>query len=341
MNTNRPDKPTDKPTDQHHFLSIDPAEETQKICSRIRHLLGSVLKKRGLVVALSGGIDSSVTLGLCRQAVGPDRVLALLMPERDSSADTLELSQSVADHFGVSVIFSDITNILETAGSYQHYVDAVQSVIPEYTSHWQSKIVSSSILENGFTFFSIVAKPPDGPEIRKRLDLNAYLGIVAATNFKQRVRKMLEYYHADRNNYAVAGTPNRLEYDQGFFVKLGDGAADIKPIAHLYKSQVYEMARHLAVPDAVVERPPTTDTYSLPQQQDEFYFTLPYDKMDLCLYGKNNGIAEETIAEATGLSINQVKRVYQDIDQKRAATRYLHLPPLLMDEIPEIRSSAH
>ena len=147
---------------------------------------------------------------------------------------------------------------------------------------------------------------------------------------------MLEYYHADRLHYAVAGTPNRLEYDQGFFVKLGDGAADIKPIAHLYKTQVYQMAEHLGIPEEIRRRPPTTDTYSLAQGQDEFYFSLPYQLMDLCLYGKNHGINPAEIASATGLKTEQVLKVFEDIDTKRSTTRYLHLKPLLMETIPEI-----
>ena len=167
--------------------------------------------------------------------------------------------------------------------------------------------------------------------------MKAYLEVVAATNFKQRTRKMLEYYHADRLNYAVAGTPNRLEYDQGFFVKLGDGAADVKPIAHLYKTQVYQLAEYLEVPPEIRKRPPTTDTYSMPQGQDEFYFSLPYDRMDLCLYGKNNGISTATVAGCLGLTAEQVQSVYDDIDTKRSTTRYLHLPPLLIDDVPEIK----
>jgi len=159
---------------------------------------------------------------------------------------------------------------------------------------------------------------------------------VAATNFKQRTRKMLEYYHADRLNFAVAGTPNRLEYDQGFFVKLGDGAADLKPIAHLYKTQVYQLAEYLGIPEEVRKRPPTTDTYSLAQGQDEFYFSLPYREMDLCLYGKNHGVDPSTVARAIGLKPEQIEKVYGDIDTKRATTRYLHLKPLLMEEVPEI-----
>jgi NAD+ synthase len=243
----------------------------------------------------------------------------------------------VADHFGVGKIHEDISDILASLGCYKRYERAVQQVIPEYGQGWMSKMVLPNVIENkGFNVFSIVAQSPDGETIKKRLPLNAYLEILAANNFKQRTRKMLEYYHADRLNYAVAGTPNRLEYDQGFFVKLGDGAADVKPIAHLYKSQVYQLAAYLEVPEEIRKRPPTTDTYSMPQGQDEFYFSLPYDRMDLCLYGKNHQVPPEVVAKAIGLEPDQVQRVYDDIDTKRSTTRYLHLPPLLIDDVPEI-----
>ena len=228
--------------------------------------------------------------------------------------------------------------ILAALGFYRRYDDAVKTVIHEYGDGWKSKIVIPNVIDGkGLNFFSIVAQGPDGDTIKKRLPVNAYLEIVAATNFKQRTRKMLEYYHADRLNYAVAGTPNRLEYDQGFFVKLGDGAADLKPIAHLYKTQVYQLAEFLGVPENIRKRPPTTDTYSLPQGQDEFYFSLPHEQMDICLYSKNNDIPVESVAEGLGLTIEQVKRVFDDIDQKRKSTRYLHLKPLLIEDIPEVK----
>ena len=166
--------------------------------------------------------------------------------------------------------------------------------------------------------------------------LAAYQQVVAATNFKQRVRKMLEYYHADRLTFAVAGTPNRLEYDQGFFVKQGDGIADLKPIAHLYKTQVYELARYLGIPEAIQQRQPTTDTFPLEQTQEEFYFSVPYRVMDLCLYGSNHGIPAADVAAALGLLPEQVERVYRDITQKRRATRYLHTPPLMIEAVPEV-----
>lgn len=318
-------------------LCIDCAEQVRLITHGIQHLLAS-FKRRGLVVGLSGGIDSSVTAALCVRAAGKDRVFGVHMPDCHSSPDTLSLSQSVSTHFGFDSAVEPITTILESVGCYARQEKAIQLVLPEYGTGWKSKIVLENILTNqGFNFFSVVAQAPDGTVIKKRLPLEAYLGILAATNFKQRVRKMMEYYYADRLNYAVAGTPNRLEYDQGFFVKLGDGAADLKPIAHLYKSQVYQLAEFLEVPEHIRQRPPTTDTYSLQQGQDEFYFSLPYDKLDLCLYGKNHAIPPAVVAPLVELTPEQVERVYKDIDVKRASTRYLHLKPQLVVPVDELK----
>ena len=320
-----------------NVFKLDCAEEIKKITTALRHFLSFRLKRRGAVIAISGGVDSSVSAALCVKAIGNKRVVGLQMPEKHSSDETLVLSNKLTEHLDIERIHEDITEILESVGFYKKYDDIVRSVIEEYGTGWKSKITTSNVIEKkGYTIFSIVAKAPDGKEIKKRLPLGVYLGIVAATNFKQRIRKMLEYYHADRLNYAVIGTPNRLEYDQGFFVKCGDGAADIKPIAHLYKTQVYQLAEFLDIPQEIIARVPTTDTYSLPQGQDEFYFHLPYNKMDLCLYGKNNNIDPEQVGGAIGLTAKQVKLIYDDIKQKRRTTKYLHLPPLLVDQVPEI-----
>ena len=318
-------------------LNFDPEQETDAICRSIRSALINPLKRRGLVIGISGGIDSSVSLALAVKAIGKDRVVALQMPETHSAEETLGISSRLAEHFGVETIHEDITGILEAVRFYERYDQAIQSVIPEYGRGWKSKLVVPDVTtKEGFTYFMVVAQNPDGEIVKKRLPLNAYLAVVAATSFKQRSRKMMEYYHADRLHYAVVGTPNRLEYDQGFFVKLGDGAADIKPIAHLYKTQVYRLAEYLGVPEEIRKRLPTTDTYSLPQGQDEFYFSLPYDRMDLCLYGKNNGVSLAEVAGAVGLTPAQVELVYKDIATKRATTHYLHLAPLLVADVPEI-----
>jgi len=317
-------------------LRLDCPVQARRITDELRRLLGA-FRRRGFVVALSGGIDSTVTAALCVQAVGPERVFGVHMPDRDSSPETLRLSQAVATRFGFASVLEDITGVLEATGCYSRQAEAVRLALPEFGPGWKFKIVLENILDHsGFNFFQLVARSPEGATVTRRLPLQSYLGIVAATNFKQRARKMLEYYHADRLNYAVTGTPNRLEYDQGFFVKLGDGAGDVKPIAHLYKSQVYQLGDYLGVPPEILRRPPTTDTYSLAQGQDEFFFSLPHEKLDLCLFAKNHEVAPDAVAAAIGLTTAQVLRVFQDIDAKRAATRYLHLPPLLVEPVGEV-----
>lgn len=320
-----------------NVMDLDYEQAAEESSRQIRRILSENLKRKGLVVAVSGGIDSSTVAALAVRAVGRERVFALLMPEQDSSAETIQLGRMLVEHLGVEYAEENITPILEAYGCYQRRNEAIRMVIPEFDGGWKCKIVLPNLADsNKLRIFSIIAQKPDGTVIRQRLTPQAYLGIVAATNFKQRTRKTLEYYHADRLNYAVTGTPNRLEYDQGFFVKGGDGLADIKPIAHLYKTQVYAMARHLGLPAEICSRPPTTDTYSLPQSQEEFYFSLPYDKMDLCLYGLNHGFAPEQVAPAAGLTPQQVQWVYDDIEQKRRTTRYLHMKTCLLEPVIEI-----
>jgi len=312
-------------------LDLDWAAAVEKIVESVRHQLCRRLRRKGCVVGISGGIDSSVSAALCARAVGPDRVFGILMPEHDSSDDSLTLGQLLADHYGIPTTVEDVGAMLQAAGCYRRRDEAIRSVFAEYGPGCKSKIVLSSLFgESAYRVFSLVIELPDGEVRRARLPLEAYQTIVAATNFKQRVRKMVEYYHADRLRYAVVGTPNRLEYDQGFFVKNGDGAADLKPIAHLYKTQVYRLAEYLGVPEAIRRRRPTTDTYSMPQSQEEFFFSLPYERMDACLYGKDHDVPAQQVADAIGLSPRQVDRVYQDIEAKRKAAVYLHAPPLLV-----------
>jgi len=316
------------------LLRLDPAQETERIVIRIREMVFERLKRKGVVVGVSGGVDSSVVAFLCARALGKERVCALFMPETDSAPESLRLGRVVAESLGVRSVLEDITPILRGARCYERRDEAVRKVVPEYGEGYRCKIVLPDLVDaDRYALFSVVVEAPHGETKKVRLSPEAYLGIVAATNFKQRTRKMIEYYHADLRQYAVAGTPNRLEYDQGFFVKNGDGAADLKPIAHLYKSQVYQLAAYLAVPEEILRRPPTTDTYSLAQTEEEFYFALPLEKMDLCLYGKNHGIPPADLAPAVGMGVEQVERVYRTIETRRKVTRYLRTAPLLVEHI--------
>jgi len=205
--------------------------------------------------------------------------------------------------------------------------------VPEYGDAHRCKLSVTRVMNGRASVFALVVESPDGTRQRYRLNAEVFLAVVAATNFKQRVRKMFEYHYADLHQAAVVGTPNLLEYDQGFFVKNGDGAADLKPIAHLYKSQVYELADALAIPEAIRRRSPTTDTYPLAQSQEEFFFALPWSVLDICLYGYNSGLDAAAVAPLAGLAPEDVAVVYRDIEAKRAAAQYLHEAPLLAGPI--------
>src|SRR5262245_51384419 len=313
-------------------LRLNPEVETERVTAWIRDTVFHNFRRKGAVIGVSGGIDSSVVAFLCARALGNDRIQILFTPEADSSPDSLRLGRLVAEALNARSSLEDISAILSGARCYERRDDSVRLVVPEYGPGYKCKIVLPGILDAGrYAIFSVVVQSPDGQMRKVRLTPEAYLGIVAATNFKQRTRKMMEYYYADLLQYAVAGTPNLLEYDQGFFVKNGDGAADFKPIAHLYKSQVYQLAAYLGVPEEIRRRPPTTDTYSLEQSQEEFYFTLPLEQMDLCLYGKNHGIPPADLAAPLGLDEEVVERVYEMIESKRKVAKYLHAYSLVID----------
>jgi NAD+ synthase len=318
-------------------LRIDPAAAVERIVDALRSNLANVFKRRGYVVGMSSGVDSSVTAALAVRALGPAKVFGIFMPERESDPDSLRIAKALAEQLGIQSVTEDIAPALEGVGCYRRRNDAIRRVVPEFADDWGCKLVlpADRLDADRLNITYLVVQPPGGAQRRVRLPAAEYRQIVAATNYKQRVRKMTEYYHADRLHYAVLGTPNRLEYDQGFFVKGGDGLADCKPIAHLYKSQVYQIADFLGVPSAVTSRPPTTDTFSLPQSQEEFYYNLPTRTLDVVLHGLNERRDIADVARDAGLSVEQVERSFRDIEQKRMTTRYLHLGPQLVESVLE------
>lgn len=319
-------------------LDLNCATEIERIARWIVEILTNRLHRRGLVIAISGGIDSSVCAALAVRAVGPGKVYGLLMPERDSSHFSVERGQLLANHLGIRHEVIDIAPALDALGCYRQRDEAIRRVFPNYTDQWKNKIVIAGGMAGGINFFKLVVADPQGNIEEARLPVREYLQIVAATNFKQRVRKSMDYFHADRLNYAVVGTPNRLEYDQGFFVKLGDGAADLKPIAHLYKTQVYAMARALGLPTEICSAQPTTDTYTLPQGQDEFYFALPYARMDLALWAMDHDVLAAELGRELGIGEAQAARVYDDIRSKRRAASYLHAPAETVEPVGSQRA---
>ncbi|MCU7874062.1 MAG: NAD(+) synthase [Candidatus Thiodiazotropha sp. (ex Lucinoma borealis)] len=321
---------------ENEIINFDRDKEVERICETMRNIMRSKLRRRGVVVAVSGGIDSSVSAALAVKAFGANKAFFIQLPEVDSAEDTQSRGSQLIEHLGVEHTTHNIAATLDAIGCYDARDEAIIKTFPEYTDGWKNKIVIKGGLNGQVNHFMLVVQDPHGQMHEKRLDLREYLQIVAATNYKQRIRKSIEYYHADRLNYAVIGTPNRLEYDQGFFVKNGDGSADLKPIAHLYKTQVYALAKHLGLPESICNAIPTTDTYSLPQGQDEFYFALPYQEMDKALWAHNVGASASDLASMLKISEEQAKFVFQDIDNKRKTTHYLHAKPYLIDSIPEL-----
>jgi NAD+ synthase len=311
---------------------------TERIAGVLRDQVAGTLKRRGLVVGMSGGVDSSVCAALAVRALGPGRVFALFMPERDSDPESLVLARDWAERLGIDHAVEEISGILSACGCYERRNAAIRRAVPEFEDHWGCKLVLPGDRMNSdrLNVTHLAFQAPGGEMRTARLGVSEYREIVAATNFKQRVRKMLEYFHADRLHYAVIGTPNRVEYDQGFFVKGGDGLADVKPIAHLYKTQVYQLAEHLGVPSAITERPPTTDTFSLPQSQEEFYFSFPTETMDRVLDAHNRGLSFDDAAALLGFRTEQIARAYGEVERKRATTQYLHLAPLLVEAVPQV-----
>ncbi|MCK5076472.1 MAG: NAD(+) synthase [Calditrichia bacterium] len=315
-------------------LILNVEDEAKRIIDNLKDQVLHRMKKQGAVIGISGGIDSSIVLALSAKIFGPERVLGVLLPEQDSSKDSITLAIKLAEHYGVKYIIEDITAALAGYNCYNRRDEAMKKIFPEFNPAYKAKIVlPTDLLErNSMNIYHLTIISPEGEEKTKRMPMKEYLQIVAATNFKQRTRMSMLYYHAERLNYAVMGTGNKNEHDEGFFVKWGDGGADVKPIAHLFKSQVFQLAEYLGVPKEICERIPTTDTYTAECTQEEFFFRLPYQILDTVWYAMENGYSVEEVAREMDLSAEQVKRVWDDITRKIKATEYLRMHPLEIND---------
>lgn len=305
--------------------------EANRISGKLREDILGVLKRKGAVIGISGGIDSSVTLALAVKAIGAEKVLGILLPEKDSSPESKEFALKLADKFNVRTIEEDITGALEGFECYKRRDEAVASVFPEYNPNgFKMKIGINQSGLNQFLppVFSLTIISNNGVEKSKILPVKQYLKIVAASNFKQRCRMSMLYYHAECLHYAMIGTPNKHEVEQGFFVKNGDSGADIMPIAHLYKSQVYQLAEYLGVPQEIINRTPTSDTYTAEQTQEEFFFQMPYQEMDLIWYGMENEIPLGKVGEILGKTTDEIDMICKNLRRKQKTTEYLRMAPI-------------
>lgn len=311
-------------------IKIDPAKEFEKISSKLRDDVAKKLKKRGAVIGISGGIDSSVVLAICAKTFGPDRVLGVMMPENDSNPDSLDLAKKLSTKFDTKYVVENMTDALAGFGCYKRRDEAIKNVFPEFNNSYKAKItLPTNLLEKeSLNVFQLTIITPDGKTKSERLPLKEYLQIVAASNFKQRSRMSMLYYHAEAKNYAVIGTGNKNEHEQGFFVKYGDGGADIKPIAHLFKTQVFQLAEYLEVPEEIRKRTPTTDTYSAEQTQEEFFYRVPFDILDRVWFGWEKGIPSKIIAQALELTEENVESIIHDTQRKIRTTEYLRMEPI-------------
>jgi NAD+ synthase len=312
------------------LIKLDCEKTVDDLAEGLKNQVYNDLKRQGAVVGTSGGIDSAVVAALCARTFGPEKTFGVLLPDKDSSPDSKALGIELAETFGYQYEINDVTEGLTGAGCYEYRDSAFRQVFPDWRDGWKAKIIlPTNILEsNRFNIFRLAVESPEGDKMEKRLPLKAYLQIVAASNMKQRIRMLTLYYHAERLNYAVIGTGNKNEHDQGFFVKYGDGGADCKPIAHLYKTQVFQLAEYLGVPKSIRGRTPTTDTYPSEQTQEEFFFGINFEIMDQLWFAKEGAFPIDEVAEVMGLTVEQVERVWRDLDQKNRTTDYLRRPPL-------------
>jgi len=302
-----------------------------RICSRLKEDIFHVLRRKGGVVGISGGIDSSVTLALAVRALGAENVLGIMLPEKDSSPESRILAQKLADKFNVKTVVEDISSALDGFQCYSRRDEAVKRIIPDFnpqTDKMKIGIPLEIIEKNIPPVFHVTVVYANGKQESRRLPVNEYLQIVAASNFKQRSRMTMLYYHAEVLHYAVVGTPNKHEVEQGFFVKYGDGGADVMPIGEMYKTQVYQLARYLGVPDEIIRRTPTTDTYSAEQTQEEFFYQLPFEQMDLLWYGWENGYPSQDVCRVLDIAEELVVKNFKNFERKQKTTEYLRMAPI-------------
>ncbi len=311
------------------ILKIDPTFETARISKFIREMVAHHFRRKGAVIGLSGGIDSSLVAELCVRALGKERVLGVYLPEKDSNPVSLKFGQKHAHEMGIETVKVDITEQLDALGVYERRSNIVKDIFPDLdeVSRFNVSLPQNLLERDRISYHLITVEDREGNTHKKRISGHDWLKISACQNMKQRMRMVQLYYYAEKNNYIVAGTTNKSEVLQGFFVKFGDGGVDIEPIAHLYKTHVFEMAEHIGVIEEILNRHPSPDTYSLPVTDKEFYFCMDFNLLDLLLYAYERNVPAKKIHEVTGLNDEQINRVFKDFRNKEKATWHQRMMP--------------
>lgn len=315
------------------ILKIDPAEETNRIAEFLQNQVKTVYRRAGFVVGLSGGIDSAVMSELAVRAVGKDAVVGLVLPERESNPLSSSYAKAHAAKMGIACREVDITDTVNSVMPYAKRDEFIRNLIPEYGAGCTYNIsLPTDLLErDSFSFYMLQVRLEDGTMKKKRLGFEAFRAITSFANIKIRARMLHLYHEAESLGYIVAGTTNRTEYILGDFCKYGDGGTDIEALGHLYKNQIYQLADHLGVIPEIINRSPSPDTFSLPVTDQEFFFRIPFDRLDHLLYAWEHGVGVQETATALGLKDEAVKRAFTDFTAKSRATAHLRVMPYSLD----------
>lgn len=315
------------------ILKIDVEKETGRVVEFLQEQVKTVYRRTGIVVGLSGGIDSAVMAELSVRAMGRDLVMGLVLPERESNPVSSSYAKAHAEKMGIAHREVDITSTVNSVMAYEQRDDYIRTLVPEYAPGCRYNIsLPTDLLErDSFNFYVLQVQLSDGAIKKKRLGFEAFRAITSFANIKIRARMLHLYHEAERRGYAVAGTTNRTEYLLGDFCKYGDGGTDIEALAHLYKNQIYQLADYLGVIPEIIDRSPSPDTFSLPVTDQEFFFRIPFDRLDHLLYAWEHGIGVPETAAALGLGEDAVKRAFTDFTTKNRATAHLRVMPISMD----------